>query len=222
MKLVALVLLASAGVAAADAKTGRVVGKVAVTESDGKPAVGAEVVVYVVGFEEKGDVGKTVETIQQSGRKFIPDLVAITSGEAVAFPNNDPITHNVFSTSAAREFNLGEFKKGETKDINFPRPGVIDVYCNIHSEMAATILVLPNRHHVHADKKTGAFVLDGVPPGDWKVFAYTRRATKPVMQSVKVIAGADTSVDFAITRGVEPPHLNRHGEKYKDPSGTYP
>jgi len=220
MKLVLAILVATAGIAHADAKTGRVVGKVSVTESDGKAAAGAEIVVYVVGFDEKGDVGKPAAEIQQKGRKFVPDLVAITSGEMVSFPNKDPLTHNVFSTSAAREFNLGEFKLNESKDINFPHPGVVDVYCNIHSEMAATILVLPNRRHVHA-KTDGSYVLDGVPPGEWTVFAYTRRATRPASQKVKVAAGADSNVDFQITRGVEPPHNNIHGEKYKDSGGGY-
>ncbi|HEV7556271.1 MAG TPA: hypothetical protein VGO00_12475 [Kofleriaceae bacterium] len=218
---IAILVVVAAGIAHADPKAGRVVGKVSVAESDGKPVAGAEIVVYVVGFEEKGDVGKPAAEIQQKGRKFVPDLVAITSGEIVSFPNKDPLTHNVFSTSAAREFNLGEFKLNESKDINFPHPGVVDVYCNIHSEMAATILVLPNRRHVHANKTDGSYVLDGVPPGEWTVFAYTRRATKPVSQKVKVTAGADSNVDFAITRGVEPPHNNIHGEKYKDQGGGY-
>ena len=195
------IAIAATTTASADPKTGRVVGKVLVTESDGKPAAGAEVIVYVLGFEEKGKTGKTVAKIEQTGRKFVPNLVAITTGEAVEFPNNDPLTHNVFSTSRAREFNLGEFKITETKSINFPHQGVVDVYCNIHSEMAATILILPNTHHVPT-APDGAFVLASVPPGEWTVFAYTRRATQPVSKKVKVTAGADVQVDFTITRGV--------------------
>lgn len=209
-----------AGTAFADTKSGRVSGKVTVTESDGKPVAGADVVVYVVGYDETGDDGKAVASIEQKGRKFVPELVAITKDEKVSFPNHDPLTHNVFSTSQTRVFNLGEFKFNETKDINFPHPGVVDIYCNIHSEMAATIIVLPNRRHVSANKD-GSFAIDGVRPGEVTVFAYARRATKPVSAKVMVTAGGTANVDFTITRGVEPPHLNLHGEKYKDGGGGY-
>jgi hypothetical protein len=119
----------------------------------------------------------------------------------------------VFSQSGPRKFDLGSFKGGETKSRKFPEPGVVDVYCNIHPEMAATILVLPNRRHARADDD-GHFVLDGVPAGDWTVFAYTRRATKPSSAKVSVKAGADTTVDLSIVRGAEPAHLNKYGEKY--------
>ncbi len=210
-------LLLAAGIAHAE-PSGRVVGTVKVTEADGKPAAGAHAVVYVVGFSEPP--GKTVTEILQQGRKFIPDLVAITVGETVAFPNKDPFLHNVFSQSPPRKFDLGSFKKDESKDRVFPEPGVVDVYCNIHPEMAATIIVLPNRKHTDVGPD-GTFTLDGVPPGDWTVFAYTRRAAKPVSAKVSVKPGADTSVDLVLVRGPEDPHKNKYGEKYHDAGGTY-
>jgi plastocyanin len=198
---------------------GRVTGKVAVTDADGKPAT-ADVIVYVVGFSETANTAKPGATITQKGRKFVPDLVAITVGQSVSFPNNDPFLHNVFSQSAARKFDLGSFKRGETKDKQFPNAGVVDVYCNIHPEMAATILVLPNQRHTRA-ATDGSFAIDGVPPGRWKVFAYSRRATKPVSTAVTVVEGQDASVNLALVRGAEPPHVNKYGEKYKSPTTTY-
>ena len=199
--------------------SGRVVGTVTVTESDGKPANAADVIVWVGGFVEPG--GDQVTTIAQKGRKFIPDLVAITVNESVAFPNNDAFLHNVFSQSSPRRFDLGSFKAGETKERRFPEAGVVDVYCNIHPEMAATILVLPNRRHTRADAQ-GRFAIDGVPPGEWTVFAYTRRSTKPASAKVTVQAGAETTVDLAIVRGAEPAHLNKYGEKYHNAGQVYP
>ncbi len=197
---------------------GRILGTVTATESDGKPASAADVIVYVVGFTEPP--GKDKTRIAQQGRKFVPDLVAITVNELVEFPNFDPYLHNVFSQSGPRKFDLGSFKRGESKEKQFPMPGVVDVYCNIHPEMAATILVLPNRRHVLA-QADGRYTLEGVPPGDWTVFAYTRRATKPVSARVSVKPGADVTVDFSIVRGAEPAHLNKYGEKYKDGSTVY-
>ena len=208
---VVLTVLALTGSAAAG-PTGRVVGKVTVTEADGKLAPGADIVVYVVGFAEPPT--SQGAQIEQKGRKFVPDLVAITVGESVTFPNGDPFLHNVFSQSATRKFDLGSFKLHDAKTKDFPSPGVVDVYCNIHPEMAATILVLPNRRHVRANKD-GSYVLDGVPAGDWTVFAYTRRAARPVSAKVSVKPGVETQLDLAMQRGVEPEHLNKYGEKYR-------
>jgi len=214
----ALVLLALIAGGAEAGPVGSIAGKVSITEADGKPSIGAEVVVYVVGFAEPAST--TVVSVAQKGRKFVPDLVAITVGEKVEFPNGDPFLHNVFSQSTARKFDLGSFKKGETKQKEFPSPGVIDVYCNIHPEMAATILVLPNRRHTRT-KPDGTFVLEGVPTGTWTVFAYTRRATRPASSKVIVLAEGETTINLALQRGAEPEHLNKYGEKYRPNTTTY-
>ena len=200
------------GVAHADATTGRVVGKVAITDADGKPA-NADAIIYVVGYAEPADT--VVTSIEQKQRKFVPDLVAITVGEHVNFPNRDAFLHNVFSQSGTRKFDLGSFKKDDKKDKDFPALGVVDVYCNIHPEMAATILVLPNRRHTRR-KPDGTYVIDGVRPGTWTVFAYTRRAAKPISARVTVVAGQDTTADLSLVRGAETEHLNKYGEKYHD------
>ena len=197
---------------------GRVVGHVAVSDADGKPASGADVIIYVVGYDEPA--GTAVTAVVQTGRKFVPDLVAITVGEQVKFPNGDAFFHNVFSQSNARRFDLGSFKRGESKAKDFPALGVVDVYCNIHPEMAATILVLPNHRFTHATSD-GSFAIDGVRPGTWKVFAYTRRAVRPAMGSVTVRAGADATVDLAVSRGADGGHANKFGEKYHDVDHGY-
>ena len=199
--------------------TGRVVGKVTVTDADGKPAI-ADAIVYVVGFPEQPEARAAPTKIAQKDRKFVPDLVAITVGDGVSFPNGDAFLHNVFSQSGARKFDLGSFKKGDAKTKDFPNPGVVDVYCNIHPEMAATILVLPNRRHTRT-AKDGGYAIDGVPPGTWTVFAYVRRATRPASAKVTVVAGQDASVDLAVARGAEPEHTNKYGEKYHDAATTY-
>jgi plastocyanin len=218
----ALIVLAALASVAHAGPAGRVVGSVKITESDGKPSIGSDAIVYVVGVASAAPrtPGPKVK-IEQKGRTFVPDLVAVTVGDTVSFPNADAFLHNVFSQSGTRKFDLGSFKKGDTKDKEFPSPGVVDVYCNIHPEMAATILVLPNRFHTRTGAD-GTFTLDGVPPGEWTLFAYTRRAARPVSAKITVKAGADTTVDIGLQRGAEPPHLNKYGEKYRpEGPGTY-
>jgi plastocyanin len=208
-------VIVSTGVAAAGG-TGRVVGNVKITDGDGTPSR-ADAIIYVVGFNEAP--GAEITQVGQKDKKFVPDLVAITVGEHVTFPNGDAFLHNVFSQSTARKFDLGSFKRGDAKDKDFLEPGVVDVYCNIHPAMAATILVLPNRRHTKRNAD-GSYVIEGVPPGSWTVFAYTRRAARPVSAPVIVTAGQDAVVNLALTRGAEPVHLNKYGEKYHDNATT--
>jgi plastocyanin len=216
LALAALAACLAAGTAHAG---GRVVGTVTVTDPGGSPAH-ADVIVYVVGFAEPASTDKPAASIAQKGRKFVPDLVAVTVGQSVSFPNGDSFLHNVFSQTTARKFDLGSFKKGESKEKSFPNPGVIDVYCNIHPEMAATILVLPNTRHTRT-KSDGSFAIDGVPPGTWTVFAYARRVAKPVSARVTVVDGQDAKLELSLARGAEPPHVNKFGEKYKPPTTVY-
>jgi plastocyanin len=217
--VVAIALLAALvqPLAHAAPPAGRVVGTIKLTEADGKAASASEVIIYITGFPEP-PAGTTAK-IEQKGRRFVPDLVAITVGDKVEFPNRDPFLHNVFSQSPPRKFDLGSFKKDETKDRQFTNPGVVEVYCNIHPEMAATILVVPNRRHTRAGAD-GRFAIDGVPPGTWTVWAYTRRAPKPVSAKVTVTSGADATVDLALARGAEQPHANKYGEKYRPEKPT--
>jgi len=204
-----VVSLAAAG-ARAD---GRVTGTVEVLGPDGKAAPADGVIVYVVGFDEAPPT-KAV-TIAQNNKRFVPDLVAVTVGQEIAFPNQDTILHNVFSRSATRPFDLGQYKKGDTKFKTFPKKGVVDVYCNIHPEMAATIVVVPNRAHamVAAD---GTFTIAHVPAGTWTVFAYTRLAVQPGKADVTVTDGGDATVRLEVKRGPAAVHRNKYGEAYRE------
>src|SRR5579872_1199253 len=125
----------------------------------------SHVVVYLEG--EQGKAAQiTPESIrgemEQQNRRFAPDLVVIPAGSSVSFPNFDPIFHNVFSLSKAKSFDLGNYPKGQTRVVTFPTPGVVAVYCHLHSNMSATIVVAPTRWATQADGK-GAFVLKDVP-----------------------------------------------------------
>jgi plastocyanin len=214
----AAALVVLLGVAAArgapTAPTGSVRGQVKVT-AGGKERRDAQVVVYVTGFDEPPP--DAVPEIRQHGKQFLPSLLAITAGQTVAFPNGDPFFHNVFSLSPARRFDLGQFKQGEKESKEFPRPGVVQLYCNIHPEMAATILVLPNRRWARADAD-GTFRIPDLPPGKWTIYAYSRRAAEPVSAPLEVVAGETTKVSLALEETKSDfAHANKFGEKYRDP-----
>ena len=200
---------------AAQPEAGQIAGKVTVRRGD-VTLDASGVVVYVVGFTEPPPASGA--EIRQRDKRFDPDLLPITAGQTVSFPNGDPFFHNVFSLSPTRKFDLGQYPRGEAKSKHFPDVGVVEVYCNIHPDMAATILVLPNRRFTRA-AADGTFRIPGVPPGRWTIYAYSRRATAPVSVPVEVTGGktAELALSLDETR-VETPHANKFGEKYREPA----
>src|SRR5262249_51245417 len=125
------------------------------------------------------------------------------------------------SPTNERTFDLGSYKQGDIRARTFPKRGVVDVYCNIHPEMSATIVILPNMRYAFADA-TGKFQIDHVPAGTWTVFAFSRRAVQPV--SAKVTVGADGVAETKLDLDEAPrdfTHQNKYGEKYR-PTTVYP
>src|SRR5262245_37479343 len=80
--------------------------------------------------------------LAQKNESFVPRVVPVAVGTTVDFPNLDPIYHNVFSLSPVKRFDLGKYPRGQSKAVIFNRPGLVNVFCDIHSEMAAYVLVL--------------------------------------------------------------------------------
>jgi hypothetical protein len=114
-------------------------------------------------------------TLEQKNRQFSPDLIIISAGSTVSFPNLDPIFHNVFSLSKPKSFDLGNYPKGQTRTVTFSKPGVVMVNCRLHTNMSAAIVVTPNQYFARSDED-GHFVLHGVPPGRHIVVAWHKAA----------------------------------------------
>lgn len=135
-------------------------------------------------------------TLAQKNRQFNPEVVVVPVGSTVSFPNDDPIFHNVFSLSKAKQFDLGYYPKGQTRLVKFDRPGEIQVYCHIHADMSAAILVLPTALWARPTPE-GDFSLKNVPPGNYEIVAWHRSAGF-FRQRVAVRAGETLKVDFMI------------------------
>ncbi len=108
-----------------------------------------------------GDV--SLEIIQRDSI-FQPSLVVVPVGGTVAFPNDDPFFHNVFSYSRAARFDLGRYPEGESKDVTLTEPGYVKVFCEIHDWMRAAVLVVENPFYARVEED-GRFTLTGVPAG---------------------------------------------------------
>ncbi len=108
--------------------------------------------------------------VVQRNESFAPGLLVVPSGAEVRFPNDDPVFHNVFSYSRAKRFDLGRYRRGESKTVVFDRPGYIKVMCEVHKWMRAAILVVENPYYAIV-REDGRFRIDGVPAGRYRMVA---------------------------------------------------
>jgi plastocyanin len=118
-------------------------------------------------FEEHA--GRSV--MDQRKETFVPYVLAVPVGTTVDFTNSDRTYHNVFSLSKAKRFDLGRYAKGQSKLVRFDRPGVVRVFCEIHSHMSAFILVFAHRFFATTDSE-GRYRIDNVPPGTYTIVAW--------------------------------------------------
>jgi len=133
--------------------------------------------------------------LDQRNETFVPHVLAITTGTVVEFPNSDSIYHNVFSLSKAARFDLGRYAAGRSRSIRFDRPGIVRVFCDIHSHMNAFILVFSHPFFSATDDE-GRYRIDGVPPGSYSVVAWSDKGSfepKTAMVSERSV----TQLDFA-------------------------
>jgi len=171
----------------------------------------SRVVVYLEGAGPAGAASVPSETaeIRQEDRRFVPDLVVVPVGATVSFPNMDPIFHNIYSLSKPKSFDLGAYDKGQTRKVAFPKPGIVEIYCHLHPNMAATVLVTPNRWYARPDK-TGQYRNADVPPGEYTVVAWHKSAGM-FRTRITVEAGRNASADFFI-----PLEADSNGDARKD------
>lgn len=144
-------------------------------------------------FEDR-DQGRA--TLDQRNETFVPHVLAITVGTAVDFPNSDEVYHNVFSLSKARRFDLGRYATGRSKAVRFDRPGIVRVFCDIHSHMNAFILVF-NHPFFAVTSPDGRFRLPAVPTGTYKVVGWYEGEAR-VTREVVVPPGGTVDLELIV------------------------
>ena len=128
----------------------------------------------------------TRREVLQQNKTFLPHVVAVPVGSTLVFKNADDLIHDVFSLSpAADKFNTGLYRKDESREQVFEKPGVIELLCDIHAQMQAYVLVVDSPWFAQADAG-GAFKIAGVPPGEYEVEAWHEFASRPTRQAVTI------------------------------------
>ncbi|MGH9421740.1 MAG: hypothetical protein ACRD3J_17310, partial [Thermoanaerobaculia bacterium] len=164
-------------------------------------------------------VAPSVFQITTRNKTLVPHVLAIPVGSTVTFPNDDPISHNLFSLSSGNAFDLGLYRRGAGKSQKFDSPGVVNVYCNVHPNMSAVIQVMVTPYFDFADAK-GNFSVTNVPAGKYRLMAWNEQ-------------GGQSEVAIEISGGAAPPpvaltldsrnyratqHMDKAGQPYRAPS----
>ena len=134
--------------------------------------------------------------MDQRNETFVPHVLAVMTGTTVDFPNSDAFYHNVFSLSKTARFDLGRYAAGRSRAVRFDKPGIIRVFCDIHSHMNAFILVFSHPFFALTNAE-GRYAIENVPPGSYNVIAWNEGVAsdpKPVM----VPDGAVAELDFTL------------------------
>ena len=194
-------------------------GRVQLLAKGGKgPARGSDVRQAVVYFEPASPspvrrAEAPLEMVTQH-KEFAPRVLVVPRGSRVRFPNQDPILHNAFSVSSPNQFDLGLSRQGPGKEKRFEEPGLVRVYCNVHHDMVAYILVLDTPYHA-SPNADGEFVLSGLPKGPGKLTVWHEQADPwtvglelPQKQAGLLMARVE------IVRPLIPAHLNKLGQSY--------
>lgn len=163
----------------------------------------------------------------QKQKHFTPHVLVVPVGAAVEFPNLDPFFHNVFSLFEGKRFDLGLYESGSTRRVRFDRPGICYIFCNIHSEMSAVVVVLETPYGA-VSNRAGDFSIAAVPPGRYQLEVWHERAMPEALKSLsRAVTVSEDSRSLGIIRLSESGnlaggHQNKYGRDYDTPTPPNP
>jgi plastocyanin len=166
----------------------------------------------------------------QKDKTFTPHVLPVLVGTTVDFPNFDPIFHNAFSNYNGQVFDVGLYPPTTSRSVRFTRPGVVRVFCNIHANMSAVIVVV-NTPYYATTAANGAWEIPNIPDGDYQLRVFHERATPVTLAALsrRVSVDSDTRAltPMVISEGgyLSIPHKNKYGKEYPpapDEGSAYP
>jgi len=203
-----------------------VTGRVTTYNSAG-PAARVSAVVWLVPVGDAPELKPTHGVLRQKNKSFEPHLLAVTKGSIVDFPNLDPWFHNVFSLFNGKKFDLGLYEAGTTRTVHFDREGVSYIFCNIHPEMSAVVVVVSSPYY-GVVLKNGEFSIFDVPPGRYTLHVWSENSLPETMEGLTrevELNGTVHSVGTLSVRETEAAkgqHKNKYGQDYEPSSPNNP
>jgi plastocyanin len=165
--------------------------------------------------------------LAQKNKAFEPHLLVVTRGSTVDFPNHDPWFHNVFSLFNGKRFDLGLYEAGTSRTVHFDREGISFIFCNIHPEMSAVVVVLGTPHFAITSKQ-GLYSIPDVPPGRYMLHVWNENALPAILQALsREVQVSDSArslgtIRVQVSQAASIPHKNKYGQDYEPPSPNNP
>jgi plastocyanin len=167
-----------------------------------------------------------IPQLVQKNKSFQPSLIVVPVGGKVEFPNHDPFFHNVFSLFEGKRFDLGLYESGTTRFVQFDKPGISFIFCNIHAQMSAVVVALATPYYAISDSR-GDLSIPVVPPGRYEVQVFHTSVAPDALRAMTreiTVSPGDTSVGtFTLAESdVTATHKNKYGRDYDRPEPDSP
>ena len=178
---------------------------VEVRKHDGTPLQGA-----VVTVEAESPTLPSAAPIKgimdQMNLAFVPDVLVIPVHSTVQFPNSDAISHQVYSFSDAKHFQLPLYRGKPYPPVSFDQVGVATLGCNIHDNMLAYVVVTAAQFYGRSNGSGGWS--EEIPAGRYHVRVWHPLLNEPQEIERTLQIGADpAAVDFKLTKNLRPAPL---------------
>jgi plastocyanin len=199
----------------AEIKYGTVNGSVAFLTGSSVVAVPDGAIVTLTNLDAVTSSTKpAVHSVDMKNKTYMPKAMVVNTGDTLVFKNNDPIKHNVFSSSGENTFDLGTYGFDTQREETINAKGVVKVYCNIHPEMALFIVANDSQFSVVTDE-SGDFSFSDVPAGNYLLDVWHVRGA--LDKKIVVTGNSELNEEIVIdtVRYTPKPHLNKYGEPYK-------
>jgi plastocyanin len=138
--------------------------------------------------------------IDQRNLAFTPRVLVVAAGTSVDFPNSDSVSHQVYSFSPAKRFQLPLYKGETHPPVIFDRAGLVVLGCNIHDAMVGYIYVTDAAYFGTTDAG-GALQLKGLPAGDYRITIWSpfiTDAPDSLKRTVHVDAGEGAALHLQL------------------------
>jgi plastocyanin len=215
-----LVILAVCATGIASVAAGTISGTVTFLTKRGQHPIPAETVVWLEPAQGTRARAEAVRVRMVTRSKVLfPHVVAVPVGSTIEFPNDDPISHNLFSLSSPNTFDLGLYRKGAGKSHTFNAPGIVNVYCNVHPGMSAVIHVLSTPYFGFATAD-GKYTLADIQAGEYRLMGWNEQGgivETPVAVTGQGQVTGNLNLSFDSRSYRESRHLNKDGQPYEAP-----
>jgi plastocyanin len=167
-----------------------------------------------------------IPQLVQKNKAFHPSLLVIPVGGKVEFPNHDPFFHNVFSLFEGKRFDLGLYESGTTRFVQFDKPGISFIFCNIHAQMSAVVIALATPYYAISDAR-GDLSIPNVPPGRYELQVFHSSVAPDTLRAlnreITVAPGATSLGTFTLAESdLLLAHKNKYGREYDRPEPDSP